>query len=70
SGINRLSLENCMITCTWPTRPGHVIINDAPDGTSCSKSAPHSICINGKCTHIEDVQTFGDDVKYSVDYLR
>ncbi|XP_075749055.1 venom metalloproteinase antarease-like TtrivMP_A isoform X2 [Rhipicephalus microplus] len=69
-GINRLSLENCMITCTWPTRPGYVFINDAPDGTSCSKSTPHSICINGKCTRIEDVQTFGDDVKYSVDYLR
>ncbi|KAL1483638.1 hypothetical protein MTO96_033054 [Rhipicephalus appendiculatus] len=67
----RLSLKNCMITCTETKRRGYVIINDAPDGTSCNKTRPRAICINGKCTRVKGnrVQTFGDDVKDSVKFL-
>uniref|UniRef100_L7LTE8 Putative metalloprotease n=1 Tax=Rhipicephalus pulchellus TaxID=72859 RepID=L7LTE8_RHIPC len=72
SGIERLSLGKCMITCTDPKRRNIVIIEDAPDGTGCRKSSPHAICINGKCTHVNGIrdQTFGYDVKSSVVYLR
>uniref|UniRef100_L7LTK9 Putative tick salivary metalloprotease n=1 Tax=Rhipicephalus pulchellus TaxID=72859 RepID=L7LTK9_RHIPC len=64
-GIDRISMENCMITCTDPRRERYVIINDAPDGMNCSETDPHAICINNKCTHVENnyVQTLRDDIK-------
>ncbi|XP_049524858.1 uncharacterized protein LOC119455604 [Dermacentor silvarum] len=68
----RLTLDKCVITCREPERPGVVIINDAPDGTSCNHTRQRAICINGRCTRVKDnrVETFGKDVKDKVIQLR
>ncbi|XP_075549000.1 venom metalloproteinase antarease-like TtrivMP_A [Dermacentor variabilis] len=68
----RLTLDKCIITCRVPEKPGLLIINDAPDGTSCNDTRPRAICINGRCTRVKDnrVETFGNDVKTSVIQLR
>ncbi|XP_070394225.1 A disintegrin and metalloproteinase with thrombospondin motifs 4-like [Dermacentor albipictus] len=64
----RLTLDKCIITCSVPERPGVIIINDAPDGTSCRNTRPHAICMNGRCTRVKDIRvdTFGNDVKDSM----
>ncbi|XP_075550179.1 uncharacterized protein LOC142583576 [Dermacentor variabilis] len=38
----RLTLDKCIITCSVPEKPGVIIIDDAPDGTSCNDTRPRA----------------------------